>query len=110
MWMCDPKLLCDKHLLGEHVECHMIAGCIAKGRLGPVNGLAQRGFIQVRSLSARHRELAAEMERRGMRHTSPMLHRDTLDMGSVDPEVSRAELALRCDDCRSRMRARSKHG
>lgn len=28
MWMVDPKIMCRKHLLGEHLELHMLAGCI----------------------------------------------------------------------------------
>ena len=31
MWMIDPKLLCRKHLLGEHLEIHMFVGTINKG-------------------------------------------------------------------------------
>ena len=31
MWNVDPKLMCNKHLLGEHVEMHMFFGTIQKG-------------------------------------------------------------------------------
>jgi hypothetical protein len=30
MWMVDPRLVCSKHLLGEHVELHMFVGCLLK--------------------------------------------------------------------------------
>ena len=30
MWMVDPKIMCRKHLLGEHVEHHMFVGTINK--------------------------------------------------------------------------------
>ena len=26
MWMVNPGFMCNKHLLGEHVECHMLVG------------------------------------------------------------------------------------
>jgi len=26
MWMLNPKALCRKHLMGEHVEIHMLVG------------------------------------------------------------------------------------
>ena len=32
MWMVDPKKMCRKHLLGEHVEIHMMVGTLLKGR------------------------------------------------------------------------------
>jgi hypothetical protein len=28
MWMVPPKVMCRKHLLGEHVEIHMLAGSL----------------------------------------------------------------------------------
>ena len=32
MWMVNPEILCRKHLLGEHVELHMLVGWIIKGK------------------------------------------------------------------------------
>ena len=29
-WMVDPRLLCRKHLLGEHVENHMFIGTLKR--------------------------------------------------------------------------------
>jgi hypothetical protein len=31
MWLVDPALLCDKHLLGEHGELHKFQHCFVKG-------------------------------------------------------------------------------
>lgn len=32
MWVVNPKILCRKHLLGEHVELHMATGHLQRGR------------------------------------------------------------------------------
>jgi hypothetical protein len=50
--MVDPELLCDKHLLGEHLECHMFAGCLNKER--KVNGYLVKGFLGPENLVKRH--------------------------------------------------------
>jgi hypothetical protein len=31
MWMVPTKIMCDKHLLGEHVEHHMFLGSLKQG-------------------------------------------------------------------------------
>jgi Pyrimidine dimer DNA glycosylase len=28
MWLVDPRLMCSQHLLGEHVELHMLVGSL----------------------------------------------------------------------------------
>ena len=30
--MVDPKFLCQKHLCGEHLECHMFLGTLKKNK------------------------------------------------------------------------------
>lgn len=32
MWMLPPETMCRKHLLGEHVELHMLLGTMKRGR------------------------------------------------------------------------------
>lgn len=97
MWMVNPELLCRKHLLGEHVEVHMLAGTIVKG-----NSLA--GFLAKRLLApqymhSRHKALSTEMVKRGYNHNSPMPEVVTRLRGLVDLDESRAELLRRCPEC-----------
>ncbi|HVB71701.1 MAG TPA: pyrimidine dimer DNA glycosylase/endonuclease V [Acidimicrobiales bacterium] len=100
--MVDPILLCRKHLLGEHVECHMFRGSLHKGT--SLRGFLDAGLLDSRKLARRHDQLAAEMQRRGYRHESP-LPRDfdtTAAKGDVDAVAALRELATRCEECRQR--------
>lgn len=63
MWMVNPKLLCGKHLRGEHVEMHMFEGCIRLGK--SIKGYLEKGFVDPKRIKSRHNELAQEMLNRG---------------------------------------------
>ena len=98
MWNVDPKMMCTKHLLGEHVEMHMFVGSIVKGV--SMKGYIQGGLIETQKLLERHNDLAAELERRGFLHQSPL--RSDFDIepaGVVNIEANLAELARRCPEC-----------
>lgn len=102
MWMVNPELLCRKHLLGEHCECHMLAGALVKGK--SIAGYLQRGQLEPALLYQRHTVLAQEMQRRGMNHRSDPAPVDvsTWAVGYVDPKKSLQDLADRCENCRQR--------
>jgi hypothetical protein len=70
MWMCDPKILCRKHLMGEHVETHMFLGSFQKKK--SIAGFVEKNCAQPLALQDRHDVLAAEMVRRGYNHKSPL--------------------------------------
>lgn len=100
MWMVDPKLLCKKHLCGEHFELH-------KFRHNFLNGhsiAGRKGQIEPASMAKRHEALAAEMLRRGYRHESPYeqpdLSRYDLTDFVVDTIESEKDLSNRCPECR----------
>ena len=97
LWLTDPKLLCDKHLLGEHNECHMFVGTILKGK--SIRGYLSKGLLQVHSLRERHEELAAEMLRRGMNHKSPLPEFPIRVAGNISIEGNYEELRRRCKRC-----------
>lgn len=58
--MINPKTMCRKHRLGEHVECHMFVGTIRRGR--NVRGYLQKGLLEIHNIQKRHDELAEEMQ------------------------------------------------
>ncbi|MDD9819211.1 MAG: pyrimidine dimer DNA glycosylase/endonuclease V [Gammaproteobacteria bacterium] len=102
MWGVNPALLCDKHLLGEHVEMHMFAGTIRKGI--STKGYEETGLVVLSKIRSRHNAIAREMKRRGMNHQSPI---DNIVNGRkggwIDAERNLQELKRRCRECRKRI-------
>ena len=101
MWMIDPTLMCRKHLLGEHVEVHMLAGTIIKGN--SLAGFFAKRLLAPQHMHSRHKALSDEMVKRGYNHNSPMPAVVTRLRGIVHPEESKAELLKRCPDCSARI-------
>lgn len=109
MWMLPPKLLCQKHLLGEHGELHKFIPTFRKGysvdkRFAPVVQIQFKGYRR------RHNELADEMIRRGMNHKSPLpelpdfrMHYSQYYDKKVDVVFNLRDLVTRCSDCRDRL-------
>lgn len=105
MWMINPKLLCDRHLLGEHGELHKHKPSFLKrhsitGRIYPI--------VQVEPLAMekRHNQLAKEMLLRGMNHNSPYQLPDLSYLpnnerrAKVDTKLSIQDLTNRCINCK----------
>lgn len=96
MWMLPPRVHCRKHLLGAHVECHMLAGAIRSGM--DISGWVRLGFVDPSRVQEYHDEIAAEMVRRGYNHMSPLSC--VLEItGCIDPEKNRIDLHSRCREC-----------
>ncbi len=106
MWGVPPELLCDRHLLGEHVEMHMFVGSLRKGI--SVAGYVRDGLVDLSRIRARHRELAREMRRRGMHHRSPLPKHRRIRGGEVNVAANLRELSRRCPRCRARIRAEAR--
>lgn len=101
MWMVSPKILCRKHLLGEHGEIHKHRHNFVKkhkmdGRIGQ---------IEPKSMKERHDELAKEMLLRGYKHHSPYEQPDISHLPEmiVNREEALIDLINRCIDCRERL-------
>jgi len=97
MWMVDPKEMCRKHLLGEHVECHMFVGTLLKNK--KVDGYVKKGLLEIHNLSNRHNELMFEMKRRGYKHNSLLPKFKKSKVGKINIEENILELKKRCKDC-----------
>lgn len=108
MWLVDPVIMCRRHLLGEHVECHMFLGTIKKGK--NIQGYLDRGLFDPGLLQERHDDLAAEINSRGYNHKSPIilteenyynqLSEEIRKARFVDREQSLKDLLDRCLECR----------
>lgn len=101
--MISAKYLCRKHLLGEHLENHMLAGCLKEGK--NLKGYIDNGLVELHNLKERHEELALEMSSRGYNHKSPFSSEYTSnkELGKVDRERSFRDLIFRCPECKNRI-------
>lgn len=107
MWMVDPKKLCDRHLLGEHVETHMFVGHIKKRK--SLRGYLEKGLVEIHNIYWRHKDLAKEMERRGFKHNSPLDFSYPYEEGRVNVKENVKELCNRCERCRKRFKEGAKN-
>jgi hypothetical protein len=96
--------MCRKHLLGEHVELHMLVGTINKGR--SIEGYVNNGLCEPHHIVSRHEELVEEMLRRGYNHNSP-LNFEWIgeEIGDVNVAASILDLVERCPECTQALRA-----
>jgi hypothetical protein len=103
MWMVAPRLLCRQHLLGEHLEVHMLANALAAGK--PLTGYVAHGLVELDKLNMRHDALAEEMTARGYKHKTPLapIRKVPPNAGHVDVSKSIRDLRARCAECRKRI-------
>jgi len=102
MWLIDPELMCRNHLLGEHLECHMLVGCILREKT--LGRFLTDGLVDPEQVQGRHDALVEEMLRRGYNHKSPLpKHRYDGLPGCVDPQKNLVDLADRCPSCKQRI-------
>jgi len=100
MWMVPPSIMCSKHLLGEHVELHMLVGAINKNK--SLKGFIENGLIEIHNIEARHEKLVEEMTNRGFKHKSVLPKFTITQLGYVDVEENKKELAKRCEKCKDK--------
>ena len=103
MWMVNPRLMCRRHLLGEHVELHMLAASLRRGI--SLQGYIEKRLVELHHIAVRHARLVRELERRGYRHRSPLPGLRARRQGRVDRRGNLRELAGRCAQCRLLQRA-----
>jgi hypothetical protein len=97
-WNVKPELMCNQHLLGEHVEMHMFVGTLNKGK--SIKGYIDTGLVEVHNLRKRHDEIAKEMEKRGFSHNSLLPDFECKIIGKVNRKENLGELRKRCKKCR----------
>jgi len=101
-WLVPTEYLCDRHLLGEHLEHHMFVGSLNKNK--SIKGFIEKGLVEPLTLQKRHDDLVREMSKRKMNHKSPLNQLIYLNKeGSVNIEQNIKELKNRCEKCRERI-------
>lgn len=107
MWMVDPRIMCQKHLCGMHVELHMFVGSIKKNI--KMDGFIKNDLLEPLAIKEMHDKVSTEMLNRGYKHQSPLpcdlvecsisnLKDDYLNH-KIDKGASLNELIRRCPEC-----------
>jgi hypothetical protein len=111
MWMVDPKIMCQKHLCGEHLELHMFLSHIKAGK--KVDGYLKNNCLEPRMIWKRHCDIESEMLKRSYNPKTPIYGHDCLcilDLATeqqyweINKEKSLNDLLERCPRCRERFR------
>jgi hypothetical protein len=106
MWMVNTKILCNRHLLGEHVETHMFVGTLK--RKISITGYLVNNLFEPRSLFTRHNQLSLEMIDRGMVHKSALevpywSYLSSIQLHTkINADKSLQDLLSRCPECTKR--------
>jgi hypothetical protein len=104
MWMVDTKLLCRKHLLGEHLEIHKFKHSFEKQH--SMTKRIQLGQIAPTEMETRHEDIVKEMIKRGYNHQSPYTMPDISyikEKDNIDIDKNILDLMNRCEDCKKRI-------
>lgn len=109
MWMVDPKFMCVKHLLGEHLEIHMFLGTLKRKK--SIKGYIEKNCCEPRSFKQRHDDLVEEMIARDYKgHKTPIKDIDCAGVcdlpieqqyWKIDKYNSLSDLVCRCPRCNS---------
>lgn len=99
MWMINPSLMCNQHLLGEHFEIHKAIGNLKHSGTW-TKSLTRNGFLEPQNALSRHNLLIKEMKKRNMNHNSPLnISNLELPVGKVSINKSVKDLKKRCINC-----------
>jgi hypothetical protein len=106
MWLVNPKIMCRKHLLGEHLELHLFIGHMKRRK--SIKGFLKNNLLQIDEIYNRHEELVKEMLSRGYNHKSEL---EKIDLSyykeffhiKINKTLSILDLKSRCNECQKLM-------
>ena len=110
MWMLPPETMCRKHLLGEHVELHMLLGSLRRGK--NIDGFLAGKLVDPGACSGGTRSLCSKWSGAATGHASPLDEAECETLArrygrtgtGIDAGANAAELARRCPECAKRLR------
>lgn len=109
VWDLPVAQLCNKHLVAEHFELHVLWNVLTRGLRGWAHHPETRRWQgRLKALYRRHEAEAREMLARGLRHASPLdpalatgQARQTEHLDSLEQQAE--ILRRRCAECRARL-------
>lgn len=110
MWMCDPKIMCRNHLIGEYREIFTFAGTLRLKK--KIDGYIRNNCLEPLSLVLRFNELKDEMIRRGYKCKAILNFKENFvnylpksqKEYQIDVEQSLKNLLERCPECNKRFK------
>ena len=108
MWGVPPELMCNQHLLGEHVELHMMIGQLEKGNTGVLKGHAKHKQVIIEEIPRRHDEIVEELinkrdyAHQNGKHQSPINFEPQIEGGEINLEKNLRALARRTERCKNK--------
>lgn len=109
MWAVPTKILCQKHLCGEHLELHMFLSTLKAGK--KVAGYLNNNCLEPKLLFKRHEDIKNEMLKRGYKHKSEITEKECSCIcylseeqqnHKIDKKKSLEDLLSRCSKCKIR--------
>ena len=113
IWFVSVTELDDRHLLGEHLELHVMASVLIRGGGGWYNHPATKMFRgKLGALYRRHEEQVAEMARRGFTGHKTPFPVDMIPPNEMDTaiEITEEMLAKDREDLAERIRLTEERG
>lgn len=102
MTKVDPRCLCRKHLVAEHIDMHLFMDWYKKKK--NLSGYLRNGTLELHSIHDRHEALALELRRRGLEHNTPMIRYCLQFAGHIDLKESYVRQTKKCKACGDRMK------
>lgn len=110
IWDLPVEVLCNKHLIAEHFELHVLWNVVTTGLGGwSHHPETRRWRDRLPALYQRHEAQVVEMTRRGFRHKSPLdltgVEGETVQNEYLQPPAVQVELLrARCAACSDNLR------
>ena len=113
IWFVPVSELDDRHLLGEHVELHVMTNALIRGSGGWYNHPATKMFRgKMGALYRRHEEQVIEMARRGFTGHKTPFPVEMIPPEEINEDIEITEQMLESDrrDLAERRRLTQEHG
>ena len=107
MWMCNPRILCRKHLLGEYRELFTFLGTLKQQKR--LDGYFKNNLLEPLALESRYKKLKDEMLFRKYKPKKEFIFNNTIldylndkKYNKINKNKSLKELIKRCPECKQR--------
>ncbi|MFW6247039.1 MAG: pyrimidine dimer DNA glycosylase/endonuclease V [bacterium] len=84
--MVNTRIMCRKHLLGEHSECHMFEGTLRADKR--LDNYFKNNLFEPLALIKRHNAIVNELSKKGFHHNTFIANHDLKLNHLTDEEIN----------------------